>query len=171
MSTTEIQTLKSKLQAERDRLWQAAAALVPSEMDRPAPASWSPREILAHVAFSERINVQFARLMVETDDPVQLDVMKHDFPDYPGPFSLDDFNAYLSTRWQGLPLEQVLVLFHATRAETLAWIDSLAPEELERTGQHAVWGEQTVRSMIRILAIHDKLHAQEIRNLKREQAL
>jgi hypothetical protein len=170
MSSSEIQTLKSKLQAERDKLWQAAASLDPGEMNLSQPDGWSAREILAHVAFSERVNVKFARLTVETDKPVQLEAMALDFPDYPGPFSLDDFNAYLAGKWRDLPLEQVIVLFHATRAETLAWINSLAPEQLDRKGEHAVWGDETVRGMIRILALHDKMHAQEIRNLKREPA-
>ena len=38
----------------------------------------------------------------------------------------------------------------------------LAPE---RRGQHAVWGEQTVRTMLRILALHDKMHTQDVSKL------
>jgi hypothetical protein len=49
-----------------------------------------------------------------------------------------------------------------TGADTLAWVEALTPEDLERGGEHAAWGDQTVRGMLRILALHDKVHTQDI---------
>lgn len=159
-----VDALITKLESERGRLLRAIQGLTPDQLETPGASGWSPRDILAHVAFSEQVNVKLGRLMVEHDRPDQLRALAADFPDYPGAFSLDGFNAYMTPRLRALSTAQAVELLSATRDETLAWAATLTPEQLERRGVHAVWGEQNVRDMLRILALHDKMHAQEIRN-------
>ncbi len=162
MSVNEIEALKQKLTAERAKLWAAAEQLSPDTLLQPGEGGWSVKDILAHVAFAEGINVKFAQLMLLQEQPVQLQVMAQDFPDYRGPFSLDDFNAYMLEKLRVQSLEQVLSGLRATRVATLAWMDTLTPEQLERGGQHAAWGDQNIRGMLRILVLHDKRHTQEL---------
>ncbi len=164
MPSDEIKSLKQKLEAQRSKLWDAVHLLSPAQLEYAPPGEWSARDILAHIAFAESINVRFARLMLEQDRPAQVAALANEFPDYTAPFSLDGFNAYMHGKLSGQPHEQIAQQLERTRAETLAWLGTLTPEQLERSGEHAAWGETTVRGIIRILALHDQMHAQEIRN-------
>lgn len=133
-----------------------------AELLQPAPDGWSVHDILAHVANAELINVKFARLMLELDMPNQIKLVRADYPDYEGAFDLDRFNAYMTDKLRQRSLEGVLEQLEQTRAGTYAWLDTLTPEMLDRRGEHAAWGAQTVRGMIKILMLHDKTHTQEL---------
>ncbi len=163
---THLETLKNKLAVERGRLRQAAESFGAEEFLRPGEGGWSARDILAHIAASEELNVRFARLMVLRDNPNQLAVMAADYPDFQGPFALDAFNAYMIERHRAMPPDAVFEWVRRVRATTLEWVNSLEEEQLGRRGRHAVWGEQTVYSMIRILGLHDKLHTQDLLRLR-----
>lgn len=163
----EIESLRSKLVLERSKMLAALETLTPAELARADAGGWSVKDILAHVANAEKLNVKFARLMLQRDKPVQLEAFAADYPDYVGAFDLDRFNAYMFLRLRDKPLDRVLQELTAVRAETLAWLETLTPEELDLVGEHAAWGEQTVRGMLKILMLHDKMHTQEI--VKRTQ--
>jgi len=150
--------IKEKLNAERARLLDSFQDLSTEIMLRPYEGGWSIRDVLAHVAMAESVNTRFAKLIVEKDDAVQLRDLAKEFPDFPPPFDLDKFNAWMTERWRTKSLDQVLDALRRTRADTLAWLETLTPEQLERKGQHAVWEEQTVKGMFRLLVIHDQFH-------------
>ncbi len=140
----------------------ALQMFAPDELLQVSNSGWSIQDILAHVANAEILNVKFARLMLETDKPIQVREVAAEFPDFTGPFELDRFNAYMTKKLRAQSLAQVLETLNQTRAATMAWLDLVTPEQLERTGQHAAWSEQTLRGMLKILIIHDKAHTQEI---------
>lgn len=165
----EIENIKHRLVTERAKVMAAVALLSPVEVVRQLPDGWSAKDILAHLANSEAVNVKFARLMLSQDQPVQLRAVAGDYPDFTAvhdTFTLDDFNAYIAEKWRTTPWSDVLRALEATRSDTLTWLDSLTPEQLDRGGEHAVWGDQTVRGMLKILVIHDKVHAPDLRQLK-----
>lgn len=166
MADLTLPALKAKLESERARLLEVLAGFSAEDLTRPHPDGWSGKEMLAHVAAAERLNVRFAQAVTEQDYPYQVEVLKGDFPDYAGPFALDDFNAYLMARLRDLPLEHVRANLHQVRAETLAWLEPLAPEQLDRSGEHAAWGRLTVRGIVRTLAVHDKMHTQDLAKRK-----
>jgi uncharacterized damage-inducible protein DinB len=162
-----IPEIKNKLIAEREKLIAAFANLPREVVLKPfGDDGWSIKDLVAHVAASEAINVKLAMLMVAKNEPVQLAELASDFPDFPPPFDLDKFNAYTMNKWRAKSLEEIIVALEQTRAETLAWLDTLTPAQLERTGEHAVWGKQSVRAMMRILVIHDKAHRGDIEKRK-----
>lgn len=162
MQSSEIESLKNKLMLERGKMLQTIANAPPGALEKPSPDGWSVKEILAHVANSEGLNVRFAKLMLASDKPVQLEAVAAEYPDYTGPFELDRFNAYMNAKLRVRPLEQVLQTLMETRATTMTWLDTLTPEQLARSGTHAVWGEQSIRAMLKIVMLHDKMHTQEI---------
>lgn len=166
----EIEALEQKLNAERAKLWDAVRQLDASDLTRPLDGAWSVKDILAHLAAAEALNVKFAKLMVSKERPAQLEAFARDYPDYVGPFSLDSFNAYLTDKLRVKSPDEVMAGLQATRADTLAWVSTLKPADLARAGKHAVWGDQTVRGMLRILAFHDRVHTQDIlkRNHRRD---
>jgi hypothetical protein len=159
---TEIETLASKLRTERARLLSAVGGLEAGEFTRPFGEGWSVKDILAHLAAAEELNVKFAKMMVSQERPVQLREFAADYPDFTGSFSLDGFNAYLTAKLHSIPLRDVLNQLQETRAVTLAWVETLTADQLGRGGQHAVWGDQTVRGMLRILALHERVHTRDI---------
>jgi hypothetical protein len=157
-----IEALVNKLGTERAKFWAAVRQIDPGEFTRTPVDGWSAKDILAHLAAAEELNVKFAKLMVSQESPVQLQAFAADYPDFAGQFSLDGFNAYLTERLRVKSSSEVLNGLDETRAKTLAWVGTLTPDQLERGGQHAVWGDQTVRGILRILALHDKVHTNDI---------
>jgi uncharacterized damage-inducible protein DinB len=158
----EIETLKQKLAVARARLLDVCKPFSPAALAQPASDGWSVNDILAHVANAEKINVKFARLMLGMDKPIQVQVVAADYPDYAGAFELDRFNAYMLEKLRGQTYETPMRALEETRAATLAWLDELSAADLERKGAHAAWGEQSVRGILKILILHDKMHAQQI---------
>jgi hypothetical protein len=158
----EIEALVQKLRTERAKLWAAVGRLPSNDLIRPFDGGWSGKDILAHLAAAEELNVKFGKLMVSHESPVQLEAFAADYPDFTGQFSLDGFNAYLAEKLGSRSLAEVLRRLEETRTDTLAWVETLTPDQLGRRGQHAVWGDQTVRGLLRILALHDRVHTNEI---------
>ncbi|MBI5653567.1 MAG: DinB family protein [Chloroflexi bacterium] len=159
----DIAGIKNKLTSERAKLLEAFANLSRETLLKPfGDDGWSIKDLLAHVAMAEAVNVKFAKMMVTRETPVQLKELAADYPDFPGEFELDKFNAWMTERWRAQSLDEILSALDATRADTLAWLDTLTLAQLERAGAHAVWGDQSVRGMLRILVIHDKFHRGDI---------
>ncbi len=159
--------IAAKLDAERAKLLAACADMPRAKMEQPfGDGGWSVKDVLAHVAMAETVNVQFARMMLARDEPLQLQEFAAEFPDFPGAFELDKFNAWMTERWRAKSLDEIFAALNATRADTLAWLATLTPAQLERTGAHAVWGKQSVKGMFRILVIHDKFHRGDIEKRK-----
>lgn len=166
-ASDDTATIKAKLNDERAKLLESFANLPREAMLKPfGDADWTIKDLLAHVAMAESVNVKFAKMMVTRETPVQLKELAADYPDFPGEFELDKFNAWMTERWRAKSLDEILAALNATRADTLAWLDTVTPEQLERSGAHAVWGNQSVRQMLRILVIHDKFHRGDIEKRK-----
>ncbi len=158
--------IREKLDAARSKLLGSFASLSDEQMTQPYNGGWSIKDVLAHVAMAESINVAFARMMVAEDAPVQLRELARVFPDFPGQFELDKFNAWMTERWSIKSLGEVIRALGDTRTETLAWLRTLTPAQLERRGEHAAWGSLTVSGVFRILAIHDRFHLGDIEKRK-----
>lgn len=162
----DVAAIKEKLISERAKLLESFRGLPHEVMTRPFAGGWCIKDVLAHIAMAEGVNTKFAKLMLAKESPAQLVELVDEYPDYPMPFTLDKFNAWMTERWSKKTLIEIIDALHATRAETLAWLETLTPAQLERKGKHAVWEDQTVRSMFRILVIHDKFHRGDIEKRK-----
>lgn len=166
MPPDDISAIKTRLSTERDKLLASLSNIPPATALRSFQGGWSIKDVLAHVAVAESVNVRFARMMIAKDSPVQVVEFALEYPDFPPPFELDRFNAWMTERWRETSFDQVLDTLRAERTQTLAWLDTLAPEQLDRSGEHAVWGTQTVRGMLRLLSIHDRFHRADVEKRK-----
>lgn len=163
-----IAEIRARLTTARTKLLESCANLPDAVMLQScADGGWSIKDILAHVAMAESVNVRFARMMVEQNAPLQLGEFAAEFPDFPGEFELDKFNAWMAGRWRNNSLQEILATLNEVRRGTLAWLQTLTLEQLERQGEHVVWGNQSVRGMFRILVIHDRFHRNDIEKCKR----
>ena len=167
MAELNLAQIKTKLESERTRLNELVATLSRAELLEPHESGWAIKDLLAHLAVAENLNMKFARAMVDLDNPAQLKIFRGDFPDYPHEeFTLDGFNAYMTEKLRAHELEFVLSELARVRGETLGWLATLREEQLDRRGTHAVWGEQSVRGMFRIIALHDRIHRDDIARRK-----
>jgi uncharacterized damage-inducible protein DinB len=164
----EVAGIKDKLAVERAKLLESFANLPRETMLRPfGEEGWTIKDLLAHLAMAESVNVKFAKMMLTKELPLQLRELAADYPDFPGEFELDKFNAWMTERWRAKSLEQIVAALGQVREETLSWLDTLTHAQLERSGEHAAWGKLSVKGIFRILVLHDRTHRGDI--LKRKE--
>ena len=109
---------------------------------RPAPDEWSPREVLGHLLYVERLLRDRVAAMVA------------DAQDNPMP--------------KGAPApapaapSASLAEWSRERGETLAWLSTLGPTELERASMSPSFGRITAREQIDEWAYHDLDHLRQL---------
>lgn len=132
---------------------RAALAPLPAEVVETAGAEgWSPRDVVAHLAsLTGPTLVQRVTLMLEQDDPL-----------VPG---VDEHDVLAASGLRERPLGALLNEFEAQRADAVAWARRITPEQLARTGRHAVAGPLTVAEIINHKAWHDLLHIRQVLTL------
>ena len=136
----------------KDGYREVAAALEgASDKDldsRPAPGTWSAREIVHHLADSEMTAAVRLRLLVAQDRPTL-----HGY-------NQDEFARRL---YYDRPHEISLELFHLARRSTSEILERLTPAEWVREGTHTEVGPYSVESWLKTYSEHAHKHARQIR--------
>ena len=117
---------------------------------REGEGTWSPLEVVAHLAHNE-----------ETDWMPRLEVLLADGEARPfEPYDREGFR----TRFPGWPLERLLPRFSAARRENLDRLRELRlrPQDLDRTGMHPTLGRVTARQLIAGWVVHDLTHLAQV---------
>jgi hypothetical protein len=134
----------------------ALAGITPDELDRRPPGSdWTAREIAHHLADSEATAYVRLRRLIAEDNPV-----------IPG-YDEEEFARRLHYQ---RPIEPSLDVLRAVREASLRLLESLTPEEWERSGTHSDSGPYSVDDWLRIYAGHSHDHADQIRRARRGEA-
>lgn len=108
----------------------------------PAPEEWSPREVLAHMLRIETAVIPArVRAMVETDGVA--------------------LSSAPVAETMATPAE-MLAAWRTARAENLAFLRALTPEQLAHNGQHPTYGRITAREHIVEWAYHDLEHVRQL---------
>lgn len=111
--------------------------------------TWSPREVLAHLVDGEEVDwIPRARqILAGRGEPFV-------------PFDREGFRS----RYAAATVAELLDLFAARRAESLAALDgfALAAADCERTGVHPAFGEVTLAQLLATWAAHDLSHLAQI---------
>jgi hypothetical protein len=130
----------------------ALDGITDDELDRAGPdGGWSARQVAHHLADSEaRAYVRLRRLIGE-DDPM---ILGYDEPEYARRLHYER------------PIESSLGVVGAVRVASLELLESLTPEEWERSGTHSESGPYSVDDWLRIYATHSHDHAQQIREAR-----
>jgi uncharacterized damage-inducible protein DinB len=116
---------------------------------RPAAETWSPVEVLAHLADAELFFGTRLRLMVTSERP-HLEPWDQ--------ARLAERASYL--RWSP---EQALDRFTQRRQDTLELLDGCSAEDLGRVGVHATRGPMSVADLVATMLAHDTDHVAQIR--------
>jgi len=142
------------MQATRGELLSLVQSLDQATVNWPPPgAAWSIRDNLAHLADAERAHRRFVQA-----------VLKGRSTRMEG-FDLDRWNEEHVARHANQTLEDILDALRSVRQETLVFIADLPHDAWDRIGDHPALGEVSVRQVIRVIGVHERMHLKEIRRL------
>jgi DinB superfamily len=142
-----------KLQAAAAKKLEPLVKGVPASKlkRRPEPGKWSVAEIAAHMADVEiAVGYRVRMILGAPGTPIQA-------------FNQDDWvtSGHYDKRDTRKSLEQFRVL----RETNLALYKSLAPEQWKHYGMHAERGEESIETIVRMIAGHDLNHIQQIERI------
>jgi hypothetical protein len=86
-------------------------------------------------------------------------ILAEDRPEFPR-FEPDPL--VVSKGYQQMNGHELIQQFIATRQATIDGLSTIEPDELDRAGMHAVYGEMTLRRLVEQLANHDQKHLVQI---------
>ena len=115
---------------------------------RPGPEAWSATEILCHLRDIEDFYMGRMQLMLVNDCPTLV--------------VLDPDRWARERQYQRCDALEALATFRSARAETLAFLGGLTPEQWERSANHPLLGVITVRRIVHSMAKHDRVHLAQL---------
>jgi uncharacterized damage-inducible protein DinB len=118
------------------------------EGGRASSGGWTARQVLAHLADFELIAAVRVRVVLTRDRPALAAYGQEEFT--------ERFGALESPA-------QALERFAVNRRATVGVLEALGPEDWERTGVHPQRGEESLRRTVESLAIHDRMHLDQLR--------
>lgn len=130
----------------------ALAGITDDELDRPPPDGWTARQVVHHLADSEATAYVRLRRLIAEDEPL---IQGYDEPEYARRLHYDR------------PIAPSLAVLRAVREASLQLLESLTPDEWERSGTHSESGPYSVDRWLRIYAEHSHDHAAQIRKARR----
>jgi hypothetical protein len=137
--------LVDRLHSQLDALTFVLARANPSALEsRPRPEEWSARENLAHLARHHAVFIERLRRLLAEDRPALGRYRAEDDPDWP--------------TWAALPLDGILERLRTLRAELVALVRRLTPQECARTGLHPTFGELDVAGWLEFFLLHEAHH-------------
>jgi len=129
----------------------AAVKGVPDAMlsKRPDEKNWSAKEIVCHLRDTEEaFMARFQSIMVM---------------DEPRFVAVEPDRVAIDRQYQRNDAPEALSTFKQRRAETLAFLRGLKPEQWERGGIHPVRGRMTVTDFVGLMAWHDDNHLDQLK--------
>jgi hypothetical protein len=116
---------------------------------RPAPQTWAPLEVVAHLADVELVHGVRLRQVLTMERPPLL--------------AVDPRVLAVRADYRSWALPLALDRFAVRRVETLELLDSCRADELERFGVHPRRGAMTVADLVAFMLTHDIDHLGQIR--------
>lgn len=149
-----IRELLDKMEQERDALLAQAEAMTDVEASvAPAEgegeAGWSAKEQLAHLAEMETSYRAWVERALAEDDP-DVTKVRGERPGIP------------LTAAAGHTVGELVGQLRAERATTIALIQSMTPEQFERTASRAMFGRLTAMQWLRSYYRHDRMHRDQM---------
>jgi uncharacterized damage-inducible protein DinB len=132
------------------RLQDLVGAIPAAQWDiRPAPETWAPLEVVAHLADVELVHGIRLRQVLSIERPLLV--------------AVDPHALAVRARYRSWPLSVAFDRFKSRRAETLELLDTCRADELERVGVHPRRGAMTVADLVAFMLTHDIDHLGQIR--------
>lgn len=138
-------SLLGRLQGQLDALGPILRGAAEGDLtSRPAGAQWSAHENLAHLCrVQEMLFVRLERIL-EEDRPELQRYRAEEDPDWPA--------------WAALSPGEALERLVGRRADLVARVLGLGPDEARRTGLHSRFGEMDIAAWIEFFLVHEAHH-------------
>ncbi len=155
MATGEqIHELTEKMASERDALLRQAESLSDGEAslepaDGEGEAQWSAKQQLAHLGEMETMYRAWVEAALSSDDPDVAAVR-------------GERVAIPLTEARGRTVGELTAQLRLQRAATLRLIESMTPEQFDRTASQPMFGRLTVLQWLRSYYRHDRMHRDQI---------
>jgi len=152
MTNEERRRLIERYREGYGEVQRALEGIGPAELDaRPGPNTWSPRDIVHHLADSEMTSAIRLRRLIAEDAPLIVG------------YDQEEFARRL---FYDRPIDASLEAFKAARASTVEILERLTPEQWTRTGTHSETGTYSVERWLEIYGQHAHGHADQIRRAR-----
>lgn len=147
-----IEEMVQHLAATPERLASALKGKSPEQLEkRPAPNEWSAHEILAHMRAVDDIVTSRIYMLLARDTPPLVAFDERRWAEVAGYATTD--------------IHRSLTLFSMRRAEVIAVLEHLSPDEWQRSGQHEVRGITTVFDIMQDMVAHEEQHCSQLEAL------
>lgn len=148
MRPAELEDLLQKLESHRQKLVSQVQEMSEEEAGRrPAEGEWSAKEQLVHLAAFERLWREWS-MQVRDQPGCEVGPPPPNPPAYP--------------EAESRSVADLLQELASARGDTLAAIEGLTDDELNRRGKHLLFGEMSVLQMLRSLYRHDRMHMDQM---------
>ncbi len=118
---------------------------------RPAPGKWSVAEIAAHLADVEiAVGFRIRMILGAPGTPIQ---------------AYDQDAWVVSGHYEKRDTRKAIEQYRVVREANLDLLKSLAPEQWKHHGMHAERGEESIETIVRMIAGHDLNHIQQIERI------
>jgi hypothetical protein len=146
----QIDELAEKMGEERAKLLAALESLSERELEAsPVEGEWNGKQQMSHLCEMESAYRAWVRRALE-EDGASVDGVYGE----PPAIRLEDANRHSGA--------QHIAEMRRQRAETLRLIDSIAPQEYERTASNKMFGSLTVMQWLRSYYRHDRMHVDQL---------
>lgn len=115
----------------------------------PKPGEWCLAEITCHLRdVDAEVNIPRFTKMIEEENPF-----------LPG---IDTDSWVTEREYIAQDCIQALTVFIQNRMKLISLLESLAPEDWQRSARHSIFGPTQLREIVNIIAEHDRLHLQQV---------
>ncbi len=153
---SEVTELAAKLKSEGDKVFAFFAGIAEDQWKTEVYTEgsvWTVRNILAHYVTAERGLIKLFENIRQGGEGASED------------FSIDRYNARQQEKTKDLPSAELLDQYRSTRADTVAWVNTLADSDLEKRGRHPFLGVTTLYEMIKMIYVHNQIHYRDMRRV------
>ena len=153
----QIDELKEKMAEERGRLLSVLERIEDEEAAKPTSGEgeWSAKQQMAHLCEMETAYRAWVAKALQ-EDGASVDGVRGERPAIP----LEDAQKHTAGELVGEMRRQ--------REKTVVLIDSLRPEDFERTASQKMFGSLTVMQWLRSYYRHDRMHYDQVRGVDPE---
>ncbi len=115
-------------------------------------AAWNVHQLLLHLTEAERGHLNLLIGIMEGREVV------------PADFDINRYNKRSVEKKADVSVEDARQTLTETRQRVLEWVDSIEDDALEKTGRHPSMNIFSVSQILKIMALHEKDHARDIRS-------
>jgi hypothetical protein len=119
---------------------------------RPAPGKWSIKEIVAHLADGEVVTGSRYRFIAAHEKPA--------IASYDQDLFVEKLGVANATT------EELVADFEMARAVNLGLLVRLPDDAFARVGVHSERGEESIESIVRLYAGHDRVHLDQVETIR-----